>query len=107
MDGGLPKFQGNEVTEVVAPGTFHHPESGGKNKQNPQGWYGEETLDIEAVHGMAPAADVVFIGAPNNFQDLDAPLNHLAHRHLAQIVSNSYGFTTEDLPFRFLNPYSH
>jgi len=105
VNRGLPKFQGNQLTQVVAPGTFHHPESGGKNKQNPQGWYGEETLDVEAVHGMAPGANVVFIGAPNNFQDLDAALNHLVDRHLAQIVSNSYGFNTEALPFGFIKPY--
>jgi subtilase family serine protease len=102
---GLPEFKGNQLTQVVAPGTFHHPESGGKNKQNPQGWYGEETLDVESVHGMAPAANVVFVGAPNNFQDLDAALNHLVDRHLAQIVSNSYGFPTEALPFGFIKPY--
>jgi hypothetical protein len=45
-------------------------------KQDPQGWYGEETLDVEAVHGMAPAANVVYVGAPNNRQDLDAALSH-------------------------------
>jgi subtilase family serine protease len=52
---GLPQFKANQFTQVVAPGTYHHPESGGKNKQDPQGWYGEETLDVEAVHGMALA----------------------------------------------------
>jgi subtilase family serine protease len=63
---GLPQFKANQFTQVVAPGTYHHPESGGKNKQDPQGWYGEETLDVEAVHGMAPGANIVYIGAPNN-----------------------------------------
>ena len=61
-------------------------------KQDPQGWYGEETLDVEAVHGMAPAAKIVYVGAPNNYQDLDAAMNHVVDRHLAQIVTNSYGF---------------
>ena len=28
-----------------------------------QGWYGEETLDIESVHGQAPDADVHFVAA--------------------------------------------
>ena len=102
---GLPKFSGSQFQQVVAPGTFHHPESGGKNKQDPQGWYGEETLDVESVHGMAPAANVVYVGAPNNFQDLDAALNHVVDRHLAQIVTNSYGFPTEFLPFGFIKPY--
>lgn len=77
----------------MAPGTYNHPEKG--LLQDPQGWYGEETLDVEAVHGMAPAANIVYVGAPNNFQDLDAALNHVVDRHLAQIVTNSYGFPTE------------
>jgi subtilase family serine protease len=102
---GLPELTRNQFAQVVAPGTFHHPESGGKNKQDPQGWYGEETLDVESVHGMAPGASIVYVGAPNNFQDLDAALNHVVDRHLAQIVTNSYGFNTEILPFGFIKPY--
>jgi subtilase family serine protease len=100
---GLPTMQGNQLTQVVAPGTYHHPERG--QKQDPQGWYGEETLDVEAVHGMAPAANIVYVGAPNNFQDLDAALNHVVDKHLAQIVTNSYGFNTELLPPGVIKPY--
>ncbi len=100
---GLPTLRPGQFTQVVAPGTYHHPERG--MKQDPQGWYGEETLDVEAVHGMAPGANIVFVGAPNNFQDLDAALNHVVDRHLAQIVSNSYGFNTENLPPGFIKPY--
>ncbi len=100
---GLPTFHGSQFSQVVAPGTYHHPEKG--LKQDPQGWYGEETLDIEAVHGMAPGADIVFVGAPNSFQDLDAALNHVVDRHLAQIVSNSYGWDTELLPQGFIKPF--
>jgi len=35
---GLPGFQGSQFQQVVAPGTFLHPESG--QKQDPHGWYG-------------------------------------------------------------------
>ena len=91
------------ITQVVAPGAYTHPEKG--NFQDPQGWYGEETLDVEAVHGMAPAAHIVYVGAPNNFQDLDAALNHVVDRHLASIVTNSYGFSTEALPPGYIKPY--
>jgi subtilase family serine protease len=91
------------ITQVVAPGTYNHPERG--LKQDPQGWYGEESLDVEAVHGMAPGAHIVYVGAPNNFQDLDAALNHVVDRHLASIVTNSYGFLTELLPAGFIKPY--
>src|SRR5262249_18749342 len=70
----------------------------------PQGWYGEESLDVEAVHGMAPGANIVYVGSPNNFQDLDAALNHVVDRQLAQIVTNSYGFNTEVLHPGFVTP---
>jgi subtilase family serine protease len=97
---GIPS---TNIIQVVAPGTYRHPEKGQRN--DPQGWSGEETLDVEAVHGMAPGAHIVYVGAPNNFQDLDAALNHVVDRHLASIVTNSYGFPTEALPPGFIKPY--
>jgi len=100
VNRGLPTMKGNQLTQDVAPGTYHHPEKG--MKQDPQGWYGEETLDVEAVHGMAPAANIVYVGAPNNFQDLDAALNFVVDKDVAPIVTNSYGWDTELLPNGFI-----
>ena len=102
VNRGLPTLTANQLVQVVAPGTYNHPEKG--NFQDPQGWYGEETLDVEAVHGMAPAASIVYVGAPNNFQDLDAALNYVVDRHVAPIVTNSYGFNTEILPLGYIKP---
>src|SRR5664280_1184991 len=103
---GLPKMNPAKFKQVTAPGTYNRPQVVNKRKivQDPQGWYGEETLDVEAVHGMAPAANIVFVGAPNNYQDLDAAMNHVVDQHLAQIVTNSYGFTTEALHPGFIKP---
>lgn len=101
---GLPTVSGAQFRQVIAPGTLHHPESG--PVQDPQGWYGEETLDVEAVHSMAPGANIVYVGAPNNFNDLDAALNHIVDQHLASMVSNSYGFSGEDLPAGNIKPYN-
>jgi subtilase family serine protease len=98
---GLPTMTPAQLVQVTPPGVYRHP---GNRKYDPQGWYGEETLDVEAVHGMAPGAKIVFVGAPNNAQDIDAALNHVVDRHLAQIVTNSYGFTTEALPVGFVKP---
>jgi subtilase family serine protease len=103
VNRGLPQMTGGQFTQVVAPGTYNHPEKG--KKQDPQGWYGEETLDVEAVHGMAPAAKIVYVGAPNNFQDLDAALNYVVDKEVAPIVTNSYGFNTELLAPGFIKPY--
>ena len=101
---GLPQFGqagGGTFSQVVPPGIYNMPNN---PRQDPGGWYGEETLDVEAVHGMAPNANVVFVGAPNNYQDLDAAMNHFVDMHLGQIVSNSYGFPTEALPKGFVIP---
>ncbi|MGX4692546.1 S53 family peptidase [Streptomyces sp. JNUCC 63] len=56
------------------------------------GWYGEETLDVEAVHAVAPDADVVYVGAASCYDDdlLDS-LSKIVDNHLADIVSNSWG----------------
>ncbi len=107
---GLPALTPAQFQQVVAPGTFGRPESGAKNPkgpvQDPQGWYGEETLDIEAVHSIAPGAKIVYVGAPNNYQDLDAALNHVVDQRLATIVTNSYGYSTEALPPGHIQPYN-
>ncbi len=63
------------------------------------GWYGEQTLDVEAVHGMAPGAKILYVGAAS-CDDLvmDNALNYIVANRLADVVSNSYGDQGEDLP---------
>ena len=56
------------------------------------GWYGEETLDVESVHDMAPNANVRYVGA----QDCTDPgllsaLAFVVDNRLATIVTNSWG----------------
>ena len=98
---GLPTLSNSQFTQVVSPGTYNRPNN---RAQDPSGWYGEETLDVEAVHTMAPGAHIVFVGSPNNYQDMDAALNHVVDRHLADLVTNSYGFSTELLPPGYVKP---
>ena len=97
---GLPPIKGH-FSQIVAPGTFNRPAN---KRQDPAGWSGEETLDIEAVHTMAPGADIVYAGSANNFQDMDAALNHLVDTHRADIITNSYGFGGEALPKGYIKP---
>ena len=103
LNRGIPPMKASQFTQVVAPGTFRRPQN---PAQDPQGWYGEETLDIEAVHGMAPAAKIVYVGSPNNYQDMDAAMNHVVDRHLASIVTNSYGWSGEALPKGYIKPFN-
>jgi subtilase family serine protease len=101
VNRGLPTMNPSQLVQVVPPGVYKRPQN---PRQDPQGWYGEETLDVEAVHGMAPAAKIVYVGAPNNYQDLDAAMNHVVDEQLAQIVTNSYGFNTELVPPGYVKP---
>ena len=97
---GLPRITGH-FRQVVAPGTYVRPQN---PQQDPEGWSGEETLDIEAVHTMAPGSDIVYVGSPNNYRDLDAIMNRVVDGHLADIVTNSYGYGGEALPPGYIKP---
>ncbi|MER6380988.1 S53 family peptidase [Streptomyces sp. NPDC001250] len=56
------------------------------------GWYGEETLDVEAAHAVAPNADITYVGAASCYdEDLLGSLSKVVDNHLADIVSNSWG----------------
>ncbi|MER6118415.1 S53 family peptidase [Streptomyces sp. NPDC001743] len=56
------------------------------------GWYGEETLDVEAVHALAPDAGIVYVGGASCYDnDLLDSLNKVVDSRLADIVSNSWG----------------
>ncbi|WP_189960962.1 S53 family peptidase [Streptomyces violascens] len=56
------------------------------------GWYGEESLDVEAVHAVAPDANIVYVGGAScNDPDLLDALNKVVDKRLADIVSNSWG----------------
>ena len=93
-DNHVPRFAHGQFRQIWAPGLVAEPVQGDE-----QDWYGEETLDIEAVHGMAPGARIVYYGAlTSQDTDMDAALNWVVDHHSAQIVSNSYGDYGEDLP---------
>ena len=60
-------------------------------------WYGEQTLDVEAVHAMAPGADILFAGAQNCFAGLNGMIQKIVDGHLANVITNSYGDPAGDL----------
>jgi subtilase family serine protease len=60
------------------------------------GYYAEETLDVEAAHGMAPDANIAYVGADCSstpvppLQALVDAETRIVDGHLADIVSNSW-----------------
>ncbi|HEY2061336.1 MAG TPA: S53 family peptidase [Amycolatopsis sp.] len=94
-DPSHPLTQG-QFSQHVFPPT---PGQEAPDQCDAAGWYGEETLDVEAAHALAPGANLLYVGGAD-CQDLslDAALNYVIAGHKADIVSNSYGDTGEDIP---------
>ncbi len=65
---------------------------GGPNQCGASGWFGEQTLDVEAVHDMAPGANILFAGAKNcNNGPLYGTVRKIVDGHLADVISDSWG----------------
>jgi subtilase family serine protease len=85
----------SQFTQIIPPGIYKAPAN---DPCDPRGWYGEETLDVEAVHAMAPGADIVYSGGKScQDPDIDVALNNLVDGNLVNMVSNSYGDLGEDI----------
>lgn len=73
--------------------------NGAFNRQGqcgPSGWYGEETLDVEAVHAMAPSAKIRYYASASCFDDdFLTTLANVVDQDKAQLVSNSWGDVEE------------
>ena len=100
---GLPPVR---FRQIVPPGIFNVPEDE-PTGCDPQGWYGEETLDVEAVHSMAPGANVLYVGGQDcNDESLIAAMNKIVNGNLAQIISDSFGDFGEDVPNGIKNAWN-
>jgi subtilase family serine protease len=60
------------------------------------GWSGEQTLDVEAVHAMAPGAKVLYVGGKNCTVSLYNAVQEVVDGHLADIVTNSWSNGPEE-----------
>ncbi|MBN9623136.1 MAG: S8/S53 family peptidase, partial [Actinobacteria bacterium] len=60
------------------------------------GWSGEQTLDVEAVHAMAPGAKVLYVGGRNCTVSLYNAVQEVVDGHLANIVTDSWSNGPEE-----------
>ena len=89
---GLPKLDSSNFQVVQPQGIGNKKES---KAQDPLGWQAEVTLDVEAAHAMAPGAKIVLVVAPNNYASLDEAVNWVNIHHIANIVTNSWGLSSD------------
>ncbi|WP_371497465.1 S53 family peptidase [Kitasatospora sp. NBC_00374] len=82
---GDQPFTPGQYREFVTPDKFVHQDECGD-------WSGEQALDVEMAHGLAPGAQVVYVGANSCYdEDLNAAMAKVVDEHLADVVSNSWG----------------
>jgi subtilase family serine protease len=83
---GDPAYTAGQFTQTTASNFI----KAGKCGAN--GWWGEETLDVEAVHAMAPGANIHYYGAASCFDsELIDTLAQVVDDGTAQLVTNSWG----------------
>jgi subtilase family serine protease len=94
---GDKAFKSGQYTEVVDSSKWEYQDLCG----GPEGWAPEEALDVEMVHGLAPDANVVYVGANScTDDDLLGAISTVVDNHLADVISNSWGevmHTTDNL----------
>ena len=90
---GDKPFTPGQYTQILASGFTNT----GPDQCDAAGWYGEESLDVESVHGMAPDANVVYVGAAScTDQDFGDALALIVDNQTASIVSDSWGEPADD-----------
>jgi subtilase family serine protease len=87
---GQPLSAG-QFSESLAP-KFNQIETCEANE-----WYGEQTLDIEAVHATAPGANILYVGAKNCGTGLYKSVQQVVDGHLADIITDSWSEDGGDL----------
>ncbi|MFD9129764.1 protease pro-enzyme activation domain-containing protein [Kitasatospora sp. NPDC059571] len=84
LHGDKP-FAAGQYSEVVTKDKWTHQDECGD-------WSGEEALDVEMAHGLAPNAQVTYVGGNSCYdQDLYDAMATVVDKHLADVVSNSWG----------------
>ncbi len=95
---GQKPLSGNQFKQIVPAKGYRYGYYDQTNGDlcGEQGWYGEETLDVEAVHAVAPGAGITYVAARScDNGDLADALNTIVDHHTADIVTNSWGGTDE------------
>ena len=91
---GLPPLTDANFKQIIPKGIYNVPKA---QVTNAYGWWGEESLDLAAVHGSAPGAAIVYIGSTDNGTSLTVALMNAIYNHQADIITNSYGNNGESV----------
>ncbi len=92
---GLPKLvKGVNFSQIIPLGIY------GVNPNEvcgPYGWWTEQSLDMAAVHGSAPDANIVYVGSRDCGTSLDVAFANTVYNRVADIVTSSWGNNGESI----------
>ena len=93
---GLPQMKSGQFTQMLPqPVEQNFPEA---VVFDPEGWSGEETLDVEAVHSFAPGANIIYVPAASDLNlTINLAIMQTVEASQADVVSNSYGSAGESV----------
>ena len=91
----LPALKlGENFSQIIPMGIYNVPPA---SVANAYGWWEEESLDMAAVHGAAPGANIVYVGSVDNNTSLDIAFFNTLYNHVADIVTDSWGNNGESI----------
>ncbi|HEY4443008.1 MAG TPA: S53 family peptidase [Steroidobacteraceae bacterium] len=91
----LPKLEkGENFSEIIPVGIYNVSPS---ETCGPYGWWGEQSLDMAAVHGSAPGANIVYVGSRDCGTSLDIAFFNALYNHVADVVTDSWGNNGESI----------
>lgn len=77
----------------IYPATYNHATLCAANT-----WYTEQTIDVTAVHSIAPGANILYVAGANCLNGgLLGAVGTVIDRHLANVVTDSWGDNAGDL----------
>jgi subtilase family serine protease len=91
---GLPKLTSANFSQLIPAGIYDVSPS---EACGPYGWWTEQSLDVAAVHGSAPGANILFVGSRDCSTSLTVAVMNVLYNHLADVVTDSWGDNGESI----------
>jgi subtilase family serine protease len=94
VNHGLPKITSGNFSQLIPAGIYNvSPDE----PCDPYSWWTEQSLDVDAVHGNAPGANILFVGSRDCATSLTVAIMNVLYNGLADVVTNSWGNNGESI----------
>jgi subtilase family serine protease len=95
---GLPAVQnGVNFSQIIPAHIYTVPEADTTDCGGEYGWWGEQSLDVAAVHSSAPGAHILFVGSSDCGTSLTVAFMNVVYNQLADVVTDSWSNNGESI----------